>query len=268
MSSSSSSKRSVSLSLLALAIRGEGRTRHMGASIQLLFIHSVLSQSQDNAFLYHKCSDIEGNFTSRSPYESNLNSLFPRLSYSVPSSGFAALSTGNKPDNVNGLGLCRGDASPSDCRTCLATAIPELRKRCPNNKAGIIWYDNCLVKYSSTNFFGKIDYENRFYLYNVNNVSNPASFNTQTKAILTELTKKATAGGHQKLFATGEKSLGEKKLYGLVQCTRDLRSESCKACLDGIIGELPNCCDGKEGGRVVGGSCNVRYEIYPFVKIV
>lgn len=99
-------------------------------------------------------------------------------------------------------------------------------------------------------------------------MSNPASFNTQTKAILTELTKKATAGGHQKLFATGEKSLGEKKLYGLVQCTRDLRSESCKACLDGIIGELPNCCDGKEGGRVVGGSCNVRYEIYPFVKIV
>ncbi|KAJ4894259.1 Cysteine-rich repeat secretory protein 38 [Raphanus sativus] len=113
MSSSFSFKRIVSLLLLASAI-------------QLLFIHSVLSQSQDNAFLYHKCSDIEGNFTSRSPYESNLNSLFPRLSYSVPSNGFGALSTGNKPDNVNGLGLCRGDASPSDCRTCLATAIPEV----------------------------------------------------------------------------------------------------------------------------------------------
>ncbi|ESQ47670.1 hypothetical protein EUTSA_v10021371mg [Eutrema salsugineum] len=254
MSPSSPLKGIVSVSVLALAI-------------QLLFIQSVSSQSQNNAFLYHKCSDIEGNFTSKSPYESNLDSLFRRISYRVPSSGFAASSAGNSPDNVNGLALCRGDASSSDCGSCLATAIPELRQRCPNNKAGIIWYDNCLVKYSSTNFFGKIDYENRFYLYNVNNVSDPASFNTQTKALLTELTQKATTGDNQKLFATGEKNLEKKKLYGLVQCTRDLRRESCKACLDGIIGELPNCCDGKEGGRVVGGSCNFRYEIYPFVKI-
>ncbi|EOA31282.1 hypothetical protein CARUB_v10014454mg [Capsella rubella] len=252
MSSLSSSKRMVWLPILALAI-------------QLLSIQNVLCQSQSNAFLYHKCSDIEGSFTSKSTYESNLNNLFSQLSYKVPSTGFATSSTGNTPDNVNGLALCRGDASSSDCSSCLATAIPEISKRCPNNKAGIIWYDNCLVKYSSTNFFGRIDYENRFALYNVNNVSDPTSFNTQTRDLLTELTKTATTGGNQKLFATGEKNIG-KKLYGLVQCTRDLRSGSCKACLDGIIGELPNCCDGKEGGRVVGGSCNFRYEIYPFVK--
>uniref|UniRef100_A0A1J3K967 Cysteine-rich repeat secretory protein 38 n=1 Tax=Noccaea caerulescens TaxID=107243 RepID=A0A1J3K967_NOCCA len=254
MSSSYSLKRIVSVSLLALAI-------------QLLLIHSVLSQSQDNAFLYHKCSDIEGSFTSNSPYESNLDSLFRHLSSRVPSTGFATSSAGKTPDKVNGLSLCRGDASSSDCGSCLATAVPEIRQRCPNNKAGIIWYDNCFVKYSSTDFFGKIDYENKFYLYNVRNVSDPASFNAQTRALLTDLRKKATAGGNRKLYATGEQSFGEKKLYGLVQCTRDLRSETCKACLDGIIGEIPNCCDGKEGGRVVGGSCNFRYEIYPFVKV-
>ncbi|KAL1197505.1 Cysteine-rich repeat secretory protein 38 [Cardamine amara subsp. amara] len=254
MSSFSSSKCIVWFPILAL-------------TIQLFSIHNVLSQTQNNAFLFHKCSDIEGNFTSKSPYESNLNKIFRDLSYRVSSTGFAASSTGNTPDKVNGLALCRGDASSSDCHSCLATAIPEISRRCPNNKAGIIWYDNCLVKYSSTNFFGKIDYENKFYLYNVNNVSDPTSFNTQTKSLLTDLTMKATAGDNQKLFATGEKSLGNKKLYGLVQCTRDLKSETCKACLDGIIGEIPNCCDGKEGGRVVGGSCNFRYEIYSFVNI-
>lgn len=113
MSTSSSSKRIVWSLILALAI-------------QLLFIQSVLSQSQNNAFLYHKCSDIEGNFTSKSAYESNLNDLFLHLSYRVPSTGFASSSTGNTPDNVNGLALCRGDASSSDCRSCLATAIPEV----------------------------------------------------------------------------------------------------------------------------------------------
>lgn len=113
MSSFSSSKCIVWLPMLAL-------------TIQLVSIHSVLSQSQNDAFLYHKCSDIEGEFTSKSPYESNLNNIFRDLSYKVSSTGFAASSIGNSPDNVNGLALCRGDASSSDCRSCLATAIPEV----------------------------------------------------------------------------------------------------------------------------------------------
>ncbi|CBI28971.3 unnamed protein product, partial [Vitis vinifera] len=70
-----------------------------------------------------------------------------------------------------------------------------------------------------------------------------------------------------KMYATGELELEEsEKLYGLTQCTRDLSSSDCKKCLDDAISKLPNCCDGKEGGRVVGGSCNIRYEIYPFVN--
>ncbi|XP_010532487.1 PREDICTED: cysteine-rich repeat secretory protein 38-like [Tarenaya hassleriana] len=235
----------------------------------LLLVRSV-SSSQDNAFLFHVCSDIEGTFTTKSPYETNLNMLLGSLSYKAPPTGFGLGSAGQSPDKVNGLALCRGDVSPADCRSCITAATPELRKRCPNNKGGAIWYDFCLVKHSTINFFGKIDYDNKFYLYNVNNVTDPTSFNAQTKNLLSRLSKEAAAV--KKLYAAGEDNLyggagsGKKKLYGLVQCTRDLTSEACTACLDGIIGELPNCCDGKEGGRVVGTSCNFRYEIYPFVS--
>ncbi|KAJ6917338.1 hypothetical protein NC652_019642 [Populus alba x Populus x berolinensis] len=144
-------------------------------------------------------------------------------------------SKGQKPVQAYGLALCRGDASTSDCKTCVVEAGGEIRKRCPYNKAAIIWYDNCLFKYSNKGFFGQIDNGNKFYMWNVN--------------------------------AVRGMELGEStKLYGLVQCTRDLSSAVCKKCLDGIIGELPSCCDGKEGGRVVSGSCNFRYEIYPFVN--
>lgn len=115
---------------------------------------------------------------------------------------------------------------------------------------------------------GKIDNANKFYMWNVREVSNPEAFNRKTKELLTQLAEKAY--GEKSLYATGETELGggssSEKLYGLVQCTRDLSGEDCKKCLDGAIGELPSCCDSKEGGRVVGGSCNFRYEIYPFVN--
>ncbi|KAK3222930.1 hypothetical protein Dsin_009955 [Dipteronia sinensis] len=71
------------------------------------------------------------------------------------------------------------------------------------------------------------------------------------------------------MYAAGEFKLeGSEKetVYGMAQCTRDLSDGDCKTCLDGLIGDFPSCCDGKQGGRVVTGSCNIRYEIYPFVK--
>ena len=162
------------------------------------------------------------------------------------------------------LALCRGDVSNTDCKDCITEASTEIRKLCPDNKAAIVWYDHCLLKYSNMNFFGQVDYQNRFYMWNLNNVSYPTSFNQKTKELLSHLAQQAFV--NQKMYAVGELELEEsKKLYGLTQCTRDLSSSDCKKCLDDAISELPSCCDGKEGGRVVGGSCNIRYEIYPFL---
>ena len=85
----------------------------------------------------------------------------------------------------------------------------------------IIRYDNCLLKYSNLDFFGKIDYQNRFYMWNLRNVSDPIWFNQKTKNLLSQLSEEAYVA--PKMYATGELELGEsEKLYGLVQCTRDL----------------------------------------------
>ncbi|KAK4755048.1 hypothetical protein SAY87_008805 [Trapa incisa] len=48
------------------------------------------------------------------------------------------------------------------------------------------------------------------------------------------------------------------------RCTPDLSELQCSDCLDSVIGDLPNYCGGKIGGRVVVPSCNVRYEVYRF----
>ncbi|KAB1199561.1 Cysteine-rich repeat secretory protein 38 [Morella rubra] len=204
------------------------------------------------------------NYTANSPYAANLNGLLNQLSTKVPPTGFGLSSIGRGKNKVNGLALCRGDVSSTNCKTCVVDAGNELRDRCPYEKGAIIWYDYCLLKYSDTDFFGQIDNENKFYMWNVEEVKNPTSFNRKVKDLFSRLSNKAQAS--PKFYATGELVLGpSEKLYGLAQCTRDLSSLDCKECLDGAIGELPKYGDGKRGGRVVGGSCNVRYELYPFV---
>jgi hypothetical protein len=216
--------------------------------------------------LYHFCFSQE-NYTGayNNPYRGNLNDLLLLLSAKVPPTGFGLGSIGQGRNRVNGLALCGGDVSSTKCKTWITDAGKETRERCPDKKGAIIWYDNCMVKYSSTKFFGDIDNQNKFYMYNAQSVDNPTSFNTKVKALLSSLSGKAYAD--TKFYATGELDLvASKKLHGLAQCTRDLSSTDCKKCLDVAVSGLPSCCDGKRGGRVVGGSCNVRYELYPFVE--
>ncbi|KAB1199562.1 Cysteine-rich repeat secretory protein 38 [Morella rubra] len=213
--------------------------------------------------LFHFCFS-QTKYTVNSPYATKLNGLLNQLSTKVPRTGFRLDFNVDAENRVNGLALCRGDVSSRNCKTCVIDAEKEVRHRCPYEKGATIWYDYCLLKYSDMDFFGKIDNGNKFYMWNVQEVKNTTSFNRKLKDLLSSLSYKAYAS--PKLYATGELVLGSsEKLYGLAQCTRDLSSLDCKECLDGAIGELPKCCDGKRGGRVVGGSCNFRYELYPFV---
>jgi hypothetical protein len=235
-------------------------------SIYLLTI-SLLLQTIFGAssYLNHVCSS-SGNFTTNDLYESNLRKLMGNLYYQTPPQGFGLGIVGQDPYKTYGLALCRGDAEVSDCRTCVNEASSEIHKLCPYNKGAIIWYDNCLLKYLNSDFLGQIDNQNKLYMYNLRNVSEPTSFNQKTRELLSSLAKEASET--PKHYAVGEIELEleeSRKLYGLAQCTWDLSTSDCFMCLDGIIGELPHCCDGKEGGRIVGGSCNIRYEIYPFV---
>ncbi|KAH9688401.1 cysteine-rich receptor-like protein kinase 25 [Citrus sinensis] len=54
------------------------------------------------------------------------------------------------------------------------------------------------------------------------------------------------------------------KLYTLVQCIPYLSKPDCNVCLRGALAQIPACCSGKQGGRVLTPSCNIRYERYPF----
>ncbi|KAL5573236.1 hypothetical protein UlMin_022833 [Ulmus minor] len=235
----------------------------LGLLLFCLFVHEATAADP----LYHFCFGNQY-FLPNGPFEANLNSLLNRLSTKViPPNGFGLGSSGQGRSRVNALGLCRRDVSKTNCKICINEAVKELGNLCPHNKGAIIWYNNCLLKYSDEYFFGVIDTTNEFYMWNNDVVEDPASFDPKVKELLSNLAYKVTATS--KLFATGHVKLGyskEKTLYGLVQCTRDLDGPKCTKCVNDAITKLPSYSAGKRGGRVVSGSCNVRFELYPIVN--
>ncbi|GMH12059.1 hypothetical protein Nepgr_013900 [Nepenthes gracilis] len=226
-----------------------------------LLLHTTAIEADP---LFHVCFS-SSNFSANSSYDINLNRLETYLYDQTPGWGFALGSVGSNQYQAFGLSQCRADVFFQDCQTCVAEAKDALNKLCPYNKGGIVWYDNCLLKYLDQDFFGQIDNENKFCLLNVNNVSDPALFNKKVIDLLSQLSLRAYV--NPRLTAYGETMFNEATtIYGLVDCTRDLSNDDCKKCLDEAINELPSCSGGKKGGRIVSGSCHVRYEIYPFLN--
>ncbi|KAF3777378.1 putative cysteine-rich receptor-like protein kinase 33 [Nymphaea thermarum] len=198
-----------------------------------------LCSAKSAVYLYFICS-TSSSFSTNSTYQQNLNTVLFSLISNASKSGFTTATAGQIPDLAYGFALCRSDISPSDCTSCTSDAATELVNHCPNGMSAIIWYDNCLLRYSGHNFIGVVDTINDFYMCNPDD----------------NLTSTATADPSGRLYAAGHTKFDESKnLYGLAQCTRDISSSECSNCLKDALSEIPTFCEGKQGGRVVKASC-------------
>ncbi|KAI3907844.1 hypothetical protein MKW92_031937 [Papaver armeniacum] len=220
-------------------------------------------------YSYHFC--LGSNYTNNSTFQKNLNLLLTSISSANTSAirnGYYNATVGQTPDTIYGSLQCRGDISSEDCQSCAKTAAKDIitDERCPISKQAIIWYDECMLRYSNQYYFNSMQDSPGVYLSNVNNVTDPDKLNPILGDLLNDLVSKAISSGSLN-FATGDASFTSfQKVYGLVQCTVDISSSNCNRCLLGAISELPNCCNGKQGGRVIRPSCNFRYELYPFAQ--
>ncbi|MFQ6647983.1 hypothetical protein Gotur_021482, partial [Gossypium turneri] len=231
----------------------------MDLSLQFLFSSLVTASlvtltvaQQQPLYLYHSCSESGGNFTRNSTYETNLSRLL--LSFfrnTTHENGFYNFSSGQGSDMANAIALCRGDASSSDCFNCINSANAELRDLCPNQREAIIWYDYCMFRYTNHSILGNMKINPIFYMSNENNVRNVAAFNQALGSLLNNLTNMASSGTSLGKFATGNTRVGPSQtIYALLQCTPDVQQIDCSSCLSQAIGLIPECCNGKQGGRV------------------
>ncbi|GFQ00661.1 cysteine-rich repeat secretory protein 38 [Phtheirospermum japonicum] len=215
--------------------------------------------------LFHKCYNNNTN-NGTDIYTENVNSLLDYLDKNAPSKdGFLTASSGQGLYRAYALALCRGDVSKEDCGICLSNAKGNITKDCPSSQAAIILHDFCHLKFSNDSFFGQIDTVNRLGLVNTK-TADDTNFNGTTIDLLKGLSRIAVNA--TMMFAKGTlfPVLGNKTLHGMVQCTRDLSKANCTTCLDDAISDLSKCCADKVGGRIVYGSCHVRFETYNFLK--
>lgn len=215
-----------------------------------------------NYFRFNTC-DKTRNYTANTTFNTNLQLIFEALPTNTSSNnGFFNETKGVGSDRVYGLGLCRGDTSTETCLSCLNSSVYQIKYRCPNNKAAIIWFDKCELRYSDENFFGEIG-KSEGYAFNPNNNTNTTLMKQLLNTMLDELIDRAAFGPKQlptlpAMFATNQTSYVDNiTLYVLVQCTRDLSNRNCHTCLENLIEYLPMT---HAGGRALSGSCNVRFE--------
>lgn len=225
--------------------------------------------------LNHVCVNNSGNFTRHSVYEKNLKILLFNFSLnrSNDNYGFYNLSIGQGSERANVIALCRGDdvAASYACLDCIIGAAAELRARCPNQKEAIIWYDYCMIRYSNRSIFGVMETRPGFWTASSsNNVTdnNVDAFNRALFGLLnTIITTKQNSLVVKCAVGTAQVSY-DQTIYALVQCTPDLSVNDCITCLDLDIQLIPQFLDRKQGGRIYGPSCNIRFEDYSFFNLI
>ncbi|XP_034697319.1 cysteine-rich repeat secretory protein 38-like [Vitis riparia] len=226
----------------------------------LLFLISIFSLfvfANGQSPLYHIC----GTETPDGDYKTDLTSLLDSLSSKASTYTFY----NDTLNQIYGLYLCRGDVNATTCQSCVKTAGQEIQEQCQNNKTAIIWYDECMLRYSNEDFIGTMSTSPWFIMYNVKNKTDSGERDVGALSLMYKLVSEAP-DSEDMVSIKNETSVNNASLmlYGLAQCTRDISDASCSSCLVELSSEIDKCCQEKVGWRVLGPNCNIRYERYLF----
>ncbi|KAM7265428.1 hypothetical protein ACFE04_003111 [Oxalis oulophora] len=249
----------------------------MKPTSKILFFHGMvllftqLTIAAQENLIYHLCVVKNGNFTSKTTYETNRNQVLKSLyTNMVVDYGFYADTYGEVPNKVYAMAQCRPDMDAASCRNCIRNATEELTKYCTNTKEAIGGYEYvknyCMLRYANRGIFNLMENAPYFFVFSTINITNNLSeFKLGRKKLLDRLIGPAAEGDSHNKSASGEEPASDMTIYAYVQCTPDITKGECDDCLQNATGRLSQCCDNYSGGRVIYPSCNFRYEINPIL---
>lgn len=232
--------------------------------ITTLTIKAQLENCSERAEFCWDCSYL-GEFTNTSNYKRNLDSLLSSFSSAAStnnSHGFYNSSLGENSDKVNAIALCRADVVLDECRSCLREISAMLLQKCANQKEAILWGERCMVRYSNASIFSVKKESPVRSLPSPHDSADAAQYNTVLIPFLDELSAEAAKGNSTSKFAYNSTrvSASDEPIFALLQCTPDLSEKDCDSCLQNSVSNIPDCCGGKTGARIVKPSRTLRFE--------
>ncbi|KAM3346252.1 hypothetical protein ACQJBY_020681 [Aegilops geniculata] len=181
------------------------------------------------------------------------------------------------------LALCRRDTTNlTACRECLNSALNYALKMCPNSRTATVYFDydevnalrpGCLLGFSDDGSFlspaSGTTGNGTFFQYFNKVASIPGNTGVVADAVRELLRQTAQdAATTARRFATAfMDSIGRgttTTLYSLVQCTPDLSTAYCLACLEQLLGTVTTTNSLRLGGRIFLLRCNVRFDAFMF----
>ncbi|KAL3575966.1 hypothetical protein D5086_021249 [Populus alba] len=231
-------------------------------SVLITIITLISSIASQPAYTYPFCSDPQ-NITENASYTSNLSALLSSLSSKASLNSFYTDSS----NGIYSLYLCRGDVSSNTCQTCINNATREIQRRCASNETAIIWYDECMLRYSNKNFHGVYQTYPRLFMWNNENTTSPDEQNFGALSLIYTLIEYVPYT--DMMFGTNQSAShdGSQKRYALTQCSRDINSSDCSSCLGILRDDVTQCCQAKRGWRIFAPSCSIRYEESQFYQL-
>lgn len=247
----------------------------------LVFIYLIIYLANHVAvaqpdYVYSLCPGMETVALS-SQYQTNVDTLISFLSSNTTITRiFHYTTAGNGANQVYGAFFCRIDQTIVFCEECISLAIDSLNAHCRGRRESIVWYDQCLVRYSNESFYGIMDDAPMIPMWNTQNAvdiqnvtSNQTSFLQALQGVLNVVSSEAARGASGQKFATGEDTFvgnltSINMIYTLAECSPDISVSDCNACLQMTIGNMTELCNMKAGCTVMCPNCNIKYDINAF----
>ncbi|VVA96158.1 unnamed protein product [Arabis nemorensis] len=185
--------------------------------------------------IYTFC-DPSSNFTQPSPYAIHRQSLLSTLQKFSRLGTYSNATIGPSPDTVYGMYLCRGDINATSCFDCVLTATMEIARNCSHNKAAVIYYQKCMVRYSNVSFFTLMETRPSVNLHPLNQPApNLNRFNKTLTDKFDQLILNVSSSSSIPYFVQDQERViqpeGSYELESMIQCSPDLDLSNCTVCL-------------------------------------
>uniref|UniRef100_A0A1J3DWT6 Cysteine-rich repeat secretory protein 9 n=1 Tax=Noccaea caerulescens TaxID=107243 RepID=A0A1J3DWT6_NOCCA len=226
-----------------------------------LLSHQTMSQPEH---MFTFCNP-SNNFTQTSPYETNRDNLLSSLRNSSSLGTYSNDTIGLSPDTVYGMFLCRGDINATSCSDCVLTATTEIVTNCTLNKRAVIYYEECMVRYSNVSFFSELEVRPSIVLYLDRLVPNPKRFNQTLSDKFNQLILNVSSSSLIPYFVEDQERVtqaeGSYDLESMVQCSPDLDQFNCTVCLTVAFLRASTCCGLPSFAQVFTPKCLLRYTV-------